>query len=343
MGAVDLTISNRVFWGFGRSRLCCHIGSSRKIRLNDARGKQLFLDTILRPYLGAFTKATVNLCHVCPRGTSLLPTGQIFIEFDIWVFLENLSRKFEFFWGQTRITGSLHDDQYTLMTISRSFVLRMRNVSDKICTENQNTHFVFNVFFFSKIVCLLDNLIFEHFWKIYQENLSFIEVKQEYRVLYMKTNIHFWSYLAHLFLEWEMFQTKVVEKTKTHILCSVILPRKLCCLLDNLIFEHFWKNLSRKFEFYWGQTRITGTLYDGQHTFLIISRWVLLRMRNVSDKSCTENQNTHFVFIANFPENRAVYGIMCEKHRRAGQATRQYGACALHAGYLRLQTHTHIM
>jgi len=26
---------------------------------------------------------------------------------------------------------------------------------------------------------LLDNLIFEHFWKIYQENLSFIEVKQE--------------------------------------------------------------------------------------------------------------------------------------------------------------------
>ena len=27
-----------------------------------------------------------------------------------------------------------------------------------------------------------------------------------------------------------------------------------------------------------------------------ISSWVLLRMWNVSDKSCTENQNTHFVF-----------------------------------------------
>jgi len=32
--------------------------------------------------------------------------------------------------------------------ISRSFLLRMRNVSDKSCTENQNTHFVFSNFFF---------------------------------------------------------------------------------------------------------------------------------------------------------------------------------------------------
>ena len=37
----------------------------------------------------------------------------------------------------------------------------------------------------------------------------------------MKTNIHFWSYLAHLFLEREMFQTNLVEKIKTRISCSV--------------------------------------------------------------------------------------------------------------------------
>jgi hypothetical protein len=29
---------------------------------------------------------------------------------------------------------------------------------------------------------------------------------------------------------------------------------------------------------------------------MIISRWVLLIMRNVSDKNCTENKNTHFMF-----------------------------------------------
>jgi hypothetical protein len=37
----------------------------------------------------------------------------------------------------------------------------------------------------------------------------------------MKANIHLWSCLAQLSLEWEMFQTKVVEKIKTHILRSI--------------------------------------------------------------------------------------------------------------------------
>jgi hypothetical protein len=40
----------------------------------------------------------------------------------------------------------------------------------------------------------------------------------------MKTNIHFFlSNLVHSFLGWEMFRIKVVEKIKTHILCSVTL------------------------------------------------------------------------------------------------------------------------
>jgi hypothetical protein len=37
------------------------------------------------------------------------------------------------------------------------------------------------------------------------------------------------------------------------------------------------------------------TLHKNKSTFMVISRSVLLRMRNVSDKSCRENQNTHFV------------------------------------------------
>jgi len=37
----------------------------------------------------------------------------------------------------------------------------------------------------------------------------------------MKINIHFLSYLAQFFLEWEMFQIKVVEKIKMRILCSI--------------------------------------------------------------------------------------------------------------------------
>jgi hypothetical protein len=33
-------------------------------------------------------------------------------------------------------------------------------------------------------------------------------------------------------------------------------------------------------------------------------------MRNVSDKSCRENQNRHFMFNNIFFENRAIYEIM---------------------------------
>jgi hypothetical protein len=33
----------------------------------------------------------------------------------------------------------------------------------------------------------------------------------------MNTKLHFLSYLAQFFLEWQMFQTKVVEKIKTHV------------------------------------------------------------------------------------------------------------------------------
>ena len=69
-------------------------------------------------------------------------------------------------------------------------------------------------------------------------------------------------------------------------------------------------------------TRITSTLHEKQCTFLIISRWILLTMRYVSDKSCRENQNTRVVF-SNFIffENHSVYEIMWKKYCRAGQVT----------------------
>jgi hypothetical protein len=63
-----------------------------------------------------------------------------FHEFDIGVFFENL----------TRITGTIHEDLRTLI-ISRQIHLRMRNVPDESCRENQNTQFTLNNFF-SKFV-----------------------------------------------------------------------------------------------------------------------------------------------------------------------------------------------
>ena len=47
------------------------------------------------------------------------------------------------------------------------------------------------------------------YWRIVrksvEKNSSFFKIGQESRVFYMKTNIHFLSYFAHFFLEWEMF------------------------------------------------------------------------------------------------------------------------------------------
>jgi len=70
------------------------------------------------------------------------PTRRIFMKFNIWVFFENLSRKFQFHYNLTRITGTLHEDQYTFLIIFRSILLRERNVSDKSCIEKQHTFHV---------------------------------------------------------------------------------------------------------------------------------------------------------------------------------------------------------
>jgi len=63
-----------------------------------------------------------------------------------------------------------------------------------------------------------------------------------------------------------------------------------------------------------------GTLHEDQYTFFIISHSFLRRVRNVSDKSCRENQNT-YVVCSNFfsPENRAVYEIMWKKIVECGR------------------------
>ena len=46
-------------------------------------------------------------------------------------------------------------------------------------------------------------------------------------------------YLTHFFLEWEIFQTKVVEEIKSHILCTKFLFQKPCSLWHNV--EKYYK------------------------------------------------------------------------------------------------------
>jgi hypothetical protein len=83
------------------------------------------------------------------------PTGQILVKFDVWVFFENLSLKFEFYLNLTRTADT----------------------------------------------------------------------------------VHLW-HLAEFSLEWEIFQTRFVEKIKTHILCSIIFVFE-----NHFVYSIMWKHV----------------------------------------------------------------------------------------------------
>ena len=59
------------------------------------------------------------------------PTGRIFMKFYIRIFFGNLSKMFNY--NLTKIKGILLENQYmcTFLIISRSLLLRMRNVSEE--------------------------------------------------------------------------------------------------------------------------------------------------------------------------------------------------------------------
>jgi hypothetical protein len=71
------------------------------------------------------------------------------------------------------------------------------------------------------------NLVLEYFSENLSRKCKFHWNMTGIRVLYMATNIHFWSYLTQFFLEWKMFQTEVVEKIETHVF-----------MFNNLFFEN---------------------------------------------------------------------------------------------------------
>jgi hypothetical protein len=73
--------------------------------------------------------------------------------------------------------------------------------------------------------------------------------------------------------------------------------------------------------------------FTDRYTFMVVSRWILHRMRNISDKSFRENLDTNFMFknlfsLKSYRLWDNVKKIWCS---RTGHRL-QYGACALHSG-----------
>ena len=85
-----------------------------------------------------------------------------------------------------------------------------------------------------------------------------------------------------------------------------------------------------------------GTLHEDVSTFLTISRYILLKMRIVLDKSCREIKNTHFVFNNVFVKITPFMRTLKNVETEGPQMMLQYGTCALCAGLARLHAHIHM-
>jgi hypothetical protein len=57
------------------------------------------------------------------------------------------------------------------------------------------------------------------------------------------------------------------------------------------LFQNICQQNGEFFRILYSLTRMTGNLGEDVYIFITISRWIILRMRNGSDKSWTENQN----------------------------------------------------
>jgi hypothetical protein len=92
-------------------------------------------------FLGAFAqlwKATISLLvclSICARGT-----------FRYFMIFQKSVKKFWCHLSLGRMMGTLCEDRCTFVVTSW-WILKMRNVSDKNCRENGNTHCVFCTFF----------------------------------------------------------------------------------------------------------------------------------------------------------------------------------------------------
>ena len=82
----------------------------------------------------------------------------------------------------------------------------------------------------------------------------------------------------------------------------------------------FFENLSRKLKSHWNLTRIMNTLHEYQYTFLIVSRSIILWIRNFSDESCRESQSKHFMLNNFFFKSCSLWHNV-EKYSKARQAT----------------------
>jgi hypothetical protein len=81
-----------------------------------------------------------------PHGTARFALDGFWWKLIFELFSENLSRRFKFHQNWTIITGTLHEDVFTYMTILAEFLLEWEMFRIKLVEETK-THFIFSNFF----------------------------------------------------------------------------------------------------------------------------------------------------------------------------------------------------
>jgi hypothetical protein len=131
-----------------------------------------------------------------------------------------------------RMAGTLHEDLHTFLITPRSFILRMRRVSDKWCT-----HFVFNNF------SLNNRAVYEIMWQNMVERGRPQITKQKGACALHATNTH-WEYvilIAFPLPQW--FHESASMLCYTHTACHNNSDEQTCAtntknMLSRLYFRH---------------------------------------------------------------------------------------------------------
>jgi hypothetical protein len=118
--------------------------------------------------LGAFAnlwRSTISVfISVCPSVRPSVRMEQLgsyptdFCKIPHMNIFRNSFEKIQVSFKSYKTKGTLLQDKCIFMislSLSLSVRLRMRNISDRSCRGNQNTHLMFNTFFFSKIVSFM--------------------------------------------------------------------------------------------------------------------------------------------------------------------------------------------
>ena len=86
-------------------------------------------------------------------------------------------------------------------------------------------------------------------------------------------------------------------------------------------------------------TRITSILHEDLFILVIVSIWILLRTRNISDKIFMGKKRKYFTFN-HFFRNLCIFVIMWKNAVQPDGSQRiiYFGTCALHAGWVTLQS-----